>query len=1196
MTVVLTANIKLREDLEIEWECKNNLTGDPFADGSLPHDASFELFSEKLGKRIAAVIFKGKEGSPRKVNPWELVLDVIPAGSEVILHITGPCYPYNQRYKLTGDPFADGSLPHDASFELFSEKLGKRIAAVIFKGKEGSPRKVNPWELVLDVIPAGSEVILHITGPYYPYNQRYQLARQVYEAYERGAFNPKSEALDLNWREAPVDLGQFELNIQTHIGDSAPAHVREHFLEALQKQVSEGETWNYLNLPLLQNLDPGLKTLKHCWTQTAVEQAAFSAMCPVSVRPPITFYFVKNDRGNNIGIDLPSPDGSWPASMQRNRNLQNSLSLDDLRPRDPSKMAGVRFQQIVRSMESSPELLADQKFQEFNPSDFEPYQLLQLLHVQFRLALGFPALVEEGFNPKLACVLAQMLRLEFDGNRLKDAKDARGSLLLLTLEQKPSESQEELWERVQSKCHSPEDLHKPVKFIVELKAPAKEPKGELSEKAKSDSAKDTELQSSQAEVPAWAPAFGLDVHTPAICRSYIAQHDAAGAEEFDPWAVLKEHVLREGRPENWLQCFTNDMMTLQICTSPFSTVHVQAVGILSQPQGLRVHLDQEPIACLDAKNAAAGLYRGTHASYFSQSFSFRAPIQPGTYMLSVSPTPIECALARFKFFFAWLVVDDAPERLAEVAQEVNSGMLSDELKESIESRRRVFAATSMQAVCGCSMEQLTKRPDFQAQLEESMRRFGAPALKVAVLGTSSEWNKHVLASLMGDSLPAQLLSDPQCCRARYINDPIASQPQLHLRRYGVETQIDGLDSIEAALELADHPGPTDDTEVTIKFNFSAAHQGMEILHLPRITFAICNDTIKSQLTQDMLLAYTSDVVFVTCDQATAVHEFMKWKPQILHPRCIAVLGPPPPGLEAAKATGRVAEEVLASKDGLPHRLGQIIREAEQKARQKSWDPRLWITFQHALYGHVAQSKLLQHQQVQTLHAEVCPLLIFPQRLARLQESQLPNVKVAVLGGSPLKAAWVNTLLEDEFLPESGDELKRSVFISHKPSPRTKVCREAIQEAFKRHVDNRCPYRVELPFERMMLPSMLQRIEVVIAPDMKQSGTHSDLKLDQFYDAEALAALHLSDMIVCIVDSSKPSEFEMMMSIIVPHLETPLNHAQHLYWVEVGDDHLEAHPTNTRALPAFKRFGGGVIQVSRMLRTKSRYHIVRSTTC
>ena len=65
-----------------------------------------------------------------------------------------------------------------------------------------------------------------------------------------------------------------------------------------------------------------------------------------------------------------------------------------------------------------------------------------------------------------------MLRLEFDGNKLKDAKDARGSLLLLTLE--PSESQEELWERVQCKCRSSEDLPKPVKFIVELKEPAKE--------------------------------------------------------------------------------------------------------------------------------------------------------------------------------------------------------------------------------------------------------------------------------------------------------------------------------------------------------------------------------------------------------------------------------------------------------------------------------------------------------------------------------------------------------------------------------------------------------------------------------------------------------------------------------------------------------------------------------------------------
>ena len=190
----------------------------------------------------------------------------------------------------------------------------------------------------------------------------------------------------------------------------------------------------------------------------------------MSVRPPVMFCFLKGNRGRVLTIGVTSPNGSWPPSVDR--DLQNSLNLNDCL-QDLSKMTEGRFQMFVRSMESSTDLLTDLltdgAFVEFKTSDFEPYQLLQLLHVQFRLCLGFPALVEEGFNPKLACALAEMLRLEFDG-KLKDAKDVRGSLLL-TLEQKPSESQEELWERVQSKCR-PEDLPKPVKFI-ELKEPAK---------------------------------------------------------------------------------------------------------------------------------------------------------------------------------------------------------------------------------------------------------------------------------------------------------------------------------------------------------------------------------------------------------------------------------------------------------------------------------------------------------------------------------------------------------------------------------------------------------------------------------------------------------------------------------------------------------------------------------------------------
>ena len=284
----------------------------------------------------------------------------------------------------------DGRLPQDASFELFSEKLDRQIEAIMFReGKNwGSPRKVDPSQSVLGAIPTGGEVILRTVG-------RYHLAMQVYEAWKRGAFHPMSETFDINWKNTPQDLSEFEDHIKTHIGESAPAHVRQHFLKALQKQVSEGETWKYLDFKNLRY--ERLKTFKDSWTEAAVVQAAFSAKRPVSVRPPVMFCFLKDDRGCVTAAGVLSPDGSYPPTVDGNSQRHLSDCLADLR-----KIDGGRFQRYVRSMESSTDLLTDGTFVEFKTSDFEPYQLLQLLHVQFRLALGFPALVEEGFNPKLA--------------------------------------------------------------------------------------------------------------------------------------------------------------------------------------------------------------------------------------------------------------------------------------------------------------------------------------------------------------------------------------------------------------------------------------------------------------------------------------------------------------------------------------------------------------------------------------------------------------------------------------------------------------------------------------------------------------------------------------------------------------------------------------------------------------------------
>ena len=96
-------------------------------------------------------------------------------------------------------------------------------------------------EKVLDFLQLGESEVSLSAEP------EHLLTMQALEAFERGAFCPDSPTLDLNWRKATPDPTTFEENVKKYIG-SVPLCARKLFLQVLEAQLAEGETWNMLHL------------------------------------------------------------------------------------------------------------------------------------------------------------------------------------------------------------------------------------------------------------------------------------------------------------------------------------------------------------------------------------------------------------------------------------------------------------------------------------------------------------------------------------------------------------------------------------------------------------------------------------------------------------------------------------------------------------------------------------------------------------------------------------------------------------------------------------------------------------------------------------------------------------------------------------------------------------------------------------
>ncbi|CAJ1395430.1 unnamed protein product [Effrenium voratum] len=200
-----------------------------------------------------------------------------------------------------------------------------------------------------------------------------------------------------------------------------------------------------LNLSMLHDYYPALERFKHAWTKHVVWIACFSATSPIPARPPGLMSLCKNERGSITGVAVLSVDGTFPPEVREDRDLSRRLLIEDTSPKDPSRLTRRRFRQVVLSMENCPHLWMEpvDVFPQFEPSDFKGDELMQLLHVHFRLSHGLPALVET-FSDELAHLLASMLRLKFEEC---NPENVRGSLALLPLARSPPET---IWARVET--------------------------------------------------------------------------------------------------------------------------------------------------------------------------------------------------------------------------------------------------------------------------------------------------------------------------------------------------------------------------------------------------------------------------------------------------------------------------------------------------------------------------------------------------------------------------------------------------------------------------------------------------------------------------------------------------------------------------------------------------------------------------
>ena len=249
--------------------------------------------------------------------------------------------------------------------------------------------------------------------------------RRFLKAMAAEAFNPRSKGFHVKWTlkafadKPEVRAGEVIDLLQTgKYGPEVPQGMTIEFMQIFGRLTSMAEQWTHFHLELLQNFDPGMKTLKHDLCQHWLQLAKDSVTQKVSQRPPPVMLLCWNERATVKGMDLFTVDGRFPAMFPA--SLQNSLRLSDVDGRNQRSMlmfaslnadwfTGLPWKELCLLHDARKSRLGRlgqwvEKYEEAVKKDkelkqgepLERHDVVRMAHVQLRLSCRFRVVEVEG--------------------------------------------------------------------------------------------------------------------------------------------------------------------------------------------------------------------------------------------------------------------------------------------------------------------------------------------------------------------------------------------------------------------------------------------------------------------------------------------------------------------------------------------------------------------------------------------------------------------------------------------------------------------------------------------------------------------------------------------------------------------------------------------------------------------------------
>lgn len=264
-------------------------------------------------------------------------------------------------------------------------------------------RALDPRSLLQDHLPDTPLVV--VRSALQVRLQEFPNAGKFLQALSRSAWHPKSPNFNPRYKAEMADAVGLE-EARELIRDALldyPAASGDRFIRTFGYLSSEMDQSNILDVELLQNFDPGLKTFRHAvgmhWLDIAREAASRRlSQCP----PPICLFEKPRDammptKLEVIGHLFPSTFGL---------NLQNSLTLNGWIPQVSRKVAV--------SLLLSMDLDADREELEAEIPYWIPEdEIVRLVHVQLRLTCLGIAEVQGALHEESVQFLAKLLGYSF---------------------------------------------------------------------------------------------------------------------------------------------------------------------------------------------------------------------------------------------------------------------------------------------------------------------------------------------------------------------------------------------------------------------------------------------------------------------------------------------------------------------------------------------------------------------------------------------------------------------------------------------------------------------------------------------------------------------------------------------------------------------------------------------------------------